>query len=211
MARRLRVRSLVVLTTIALLFRLPPSLLPESPLPGGIEAASLSALLAVYSTGRSTTWVPCHYGRLCQVLPVFVWTGIRAGRRRIAGDRATSGGRREAIGARSDVFDRTVSAIDQLQDGEPSRTRWIERIFHPIPSSGGAPAGVARKRSGHRVARGTAGAVSLVAMNGAAGPRGALQFRQTGSVGISPGRLSETEAAKHKLQRTGAELHGCDR
>jgi hypothetical protein len=28
----------------------------------------------------------------------------------------------------------TVSAVDQLQDDEPSRPKWVERIFHPIPS-----------------------------------------------------------------------------
>ena len=27
-----------------------------------------------------------------------------------------------------------ISCLDSLQDDEPSRTRWIERIFHPIPS-----------------------------------------------------------------------------
>lgn len=27
-----------------------------------------------------------------------------------------------------------ISLLDGLQDDEPSRTRWIERIFHPIPS-----------------------------------------------------------------------------
>ncbi len=27
-----------------------------------------------------------------------------------------------------------ISCLDRLQDDEPARTRWVERIFHPIPS-----------------------------------------------------------------------------
>lgn len=31
-------------------------------------------------------------------------------------------------------FDQLTAALDRMQDGEPNRPRWIERIFHPIPS-----------------------------------------------------------------------------
>lgn len=31
-------------------------------------------------------------------------------------------------------IENAISRLDSLQDDEPSRTRWIERIFHPIPS-----------------------------------------------------------------------------
>ncbi len=29
---------------------------------------------------------------------------------------------------------RGISALDRLQDDEPDRSRWVERVFHPIPS-----------------------------------------------------------------------------
>jgi hypothetical protein len=37
-------------------------------------------------------------------------------------------------GVSPEVLTATVSRLDGLQDDEPSRTAWIERIFHPIPS-----------------------------------------------------------------------------
>ena len=33
------------------------------------------------------------------------------------------------------AFEELTHRLDQLQDGEPRRARWIERIFHPIPSA----------------------------------------------------------------------------
>ncbi|MEM6257838.1 MAG: hypothetical protein AAGI37_05945 [Planctomycetota bacterium] len=32
-------------------------------------------------------------------------------------------------------FEALTHALDQLQDGEPVRGRWVERVFHPIPSA----------------------------------------------------------------------------
>jgi hypothetical protein len=34
---------------------------------------------------------------------------------------------------RSLIFE-TANTMDQMQDGEPERPKWIERIFHPVPS-----------------------------------------------------------------------------
>jgi hypothetical protein len=78
------VGSLVVLAAIGLVFQLPHRLLPNHG-PGWTgEAAWLFALLLVYSVVH---WpfdylggyhLPCHHGRLCQVLPVFVWSSFRA-------------------------------------------------------------------------------------------------------------------------------------
>lgn len=31
-------------------------------------------------------------------------------------------------------FEQLTTALDRMQDGEPDRSRWVERIFHPIPS-----------------------------------------------------------------------------
>jgi len=31
-------------------------------------------------------------------------------------------------------FDQLTSQLDSMQDAEPNRSRWVERIFHPIPS-----------------------------------------------------------------------------
>ncbi|MFN3166458.1 MAG: hypothetical protein ACE37H_05270 [Phycisphaeraceae bacterium] len=33
------------------------------------------------------------------------------------------------------AFEELTHTLDQLQDGEPQRARWIERVFHPIPSA----------------------------------------------------------------------------
>ncbi len=32
-------------------------------------------------------------------------------------------------------IEQTISVLDRMQDDEPERTRWIERIFHPVPSN----------------------------------------------------------------------------
>ncbi len=37
-------------------------------------------------------------------------------------------------GVSPEMLRATISCLDHLQDDEPSRGRWIERIFHPIPS-----------------------------------------------------------------------------
>lgn len=37
-------------------------------------------------------------------------------------------------GVPEELLARTASALDQMQDDEPSRPKWVERIFHPIPS-----------------------------------------------------------------------------
>ncbi len=34
------------------------------------------------------------------------------------------------------VLAATISRLDSFQDDEPERTKWIERVFHPIPSAG---------------------------------------------------------------------------
>jgi hypothetical protein len=78
------VGSLVVIVALALYFRLPYLLLPGEPRSWMVETAILAGLLSVYSVVH---WpfdyvggyhLPCHYGRQCQVLPVFVWTSFRA-------------------------------------------------------------------------------------------------------------------------------------
>lgn len=37
-------------------------------------------------------------------------------------------------GVSAELLDSTLKKLDQLQDDEPKRARWIERIFHPVPS-----------------------------------------------------------------------------
>jgi len=39
-----------------------------------------------------------------------------------------------ASGCRRDVLERSIAALDDLQDRERSRPAWIETIFHPVPS-----------------------------------------------------------------------------
>lgn len=39
-----------------------------------------------------------------------------------------------AEGVSREVLAATISRLDGLQDDEPSRTKWIERVSHPIPS-----------------------------------------------------------------------------
>lgn len=76
--------SLVVLVTAALALQLPGRLLPATPLKPALEALWLFGLLTAYGVIH---WpfdylggyhLPCRHGRLCQVLPVFVWTSFRA-------------------------------------------------------------------------------------------------------------------------------------
>lgn len=43
-------------------------------------------------------------------------------------------------------FDQLTAALDRMQDGEPTRPRWVERVFHPIPS-------VANRQRRDRVSR----------------------------------------------------------
>ncbi|MEM9345879.1 MAG: hypothetical protein AAGB26_04595 [Planctomycetota bacterium] len=38
-------------------------------------------------------------------------------------------------GVPQERFEALTHALDQLQDGEPVRGRWVERVFHPIPSA----------------------------------------------------------------------------
>ena len=50
----------------------------------------------------------------------------------------------------------TIRALDRLQDDEPARSRWVERIFHPIPSVESRLAAVEsgkRQRGGWQCAR----------------------------------------------------------
>ena len=37
-------------------------------------------------------------------------------------------------GIGAEALEAAVSALDRLQDDEPARSRWVERVFHPIPS-----------------------------------------------------------------------------
>lgn len=37
-------------------------------------------------------------------------------------------------GAPSDLIFETAYSLDQMQDGEPERSKWIETIFHPVPN-----------------------------------------------------------------------------
>ena len=37
-------------------------------------------------------------------------------------------------GVTAELLGRTLEKLDQLQDDEPARAAWIERIFHPVPS-----------------------------------------------------------------------------
>lgn len=52
-----------------------------------------------------------------------------------------------AQGISSAVLSRTISCLDRLQDDEPARGRWVERIFHPIPSVESRVAAFSRERS----------------------------------------------------------------
>lgn len=36
--------------------------------------------------------------------------------------------------ARGIGWEKTAGGLDRLQDDEPGRSRWVERIFHPVPS-----------------------------------------------------------------------------
>lgn len=45
-----------------------------------------------------------------------------------------------------DRLDQLNAALDRMQDGEPTRPRWVERVFHPIPS-------VANRQRRDRVSR----------------------------------------------------------
>lgn len=78
------VGSLTILVTLSLALRLPERLLPNQAIGWREEAAWLLSMLLVYSFIH---WpfdylggyrLPCHHGRLCQILPVFVWTSFRA-------------------------------------------------------------------------------------------------------------------------------------
>ncbi len=39
-----------------------------------------------------------------------------------------------AAGASTDYFQRAMARLDSFQDDEPERSRWVEAIFHPVPS-----------------------------------------------------------------------------
>jgi hypothetical protein len=77
------VGSLVVLSTAALALRLT-SLLPQAPQTLLVDAAWVATILAVYTVIH---WpfdfvggyhLPCKFGRICHLLPAFVWATARA-------------------------------------------------------------------------------------------------------------------------------------
>lgn len=51
-------------------------------------------------------------------------------------------------GADPQLFDQLTHTLDGYQDGEPRRGRWVERIFHPIPSASNRSVTKMRKDGG---------------------------------------------------------------